>query len=59
MNKDLKPKYFDNPYTEAYQNFTQADNSLVKKALGYNIFFTLEKGIKDYATNYLDTTNKK
>ncbi|MFH1771877.1 MAG: ADP-glyceromanno-heptose 6-epimerase [Candidatus Omnitrophota bacterium] len=52
LNKNLKPDYFDNPYSSVYQNYTQADISSLKK-LNLTPEFTLEKGIQDYINNHL------
>ncbi|MCP4651781.1 MAG: ADP-glyceromanno-heptose 6-epimerase [Candidatus Omnitrophica bacterium] len=53
LNKNLKPDYFDNPYADVYQDFTQADIGLLKK-LGIAPEFDLRSGIKDYVINYLE-----
>jgi ADP-L-glycero-D-manno-heptose 6-epimerase len=51
LNKSLgtnfSPDYIDNPHAH-YQNFTQADLSRVRKALGYEPRFRLEEGVADY-----------
>ena len=51
LNKSLgtnfEPDYIENPHAH-YQNFTQADLSNVRSALGYEPRFPLEKGVKDY-----------
>jgi ADP-L-glycero-D-manno-heptose 6-epimerase len=51
LNKSLgtnfEPDYIDNPHAH-YQNFTQADLSRVRKALGYEARFPLEQGVADY-----------
>jgi ADP-L-glycero-D-manno-heptose 6-epimerase len=51
LNKSLgtnfEPEYFDNPHAH-YQNFTQADLSRARKALGYEPRFSLEEGVRDY-----------
>lgn len=51
LNKSLGtnfvPDYIDNPHAH-YQNFTQADLSNVRSALGYEPQFSLEKGVADY-----------
>jgi ADP-L-glycero-D-manno-heptose 6-epimerase len=52
LNQNLKPHYFDNPYAEVYQNYTEADISLLQR-LGMQPKFSLEEGIKDYTSNYL------
>jgi len=50
LNKNLKPDYFDNPYTGLYQDFTSADISLLKNLLKIKPEFSLEDGIRDYLT---------
>ena len=47
LGKNLQPDYFDNPHTH-YQNFTQADLTKVRGALGYEPRFSLEEGVRDY-----------
>ena len=51
LNKSLgtnfEPEYFDNPHVH-YQNFTQADLTNARKALGYEPRFSLEEGVRDY-----------
>jgi len=51
LNKSLgtnfEPEYFDNPHAH-YQNFTQADLSRARKALGYEPRYPLEEGVRDY-----------
>jgi ADP-L-glycero-D-manno-heptose 6-epimerase len=51
LNKSLgtnfEPDYIDNPHAH-YQNFTQADLSRVRKALGYEPRYPLEAGVRDY-----------
>jgi ADP-L-glycero-D-manno-heptose 6-epimerase len=41
------PDYIDNPHVH-YQNFTQADLTHVRDALGYEPEFPLERGVADY-----------
>ncbi len=53
MELDLKPDYFDNPYEGKYQNYTEADTTLLKEVLGTQARFSLEDGIEDYVKNYL------
>jgi ADP-L-glycero-D-manno-heptose 6-epimerase len=53
LKKDLKPDYFDNPYKDKYQNYTQADATLLKKTLKTEAKFSLESGITDYVRNHL------
>ncbi len=48
----FEPDYFDNPY-DFYQNFTQADITLVKRELGWNPKFSTREGILDYVRNHL------
>jgi ADP-L-glycero-D-manno-heptose 6-epimerase len=47
LGTDFKPDYIDNPHAH-YQNFTQADLTSVRGALGYQPQFSLEKGVADY-----------
>ncbi len=53
MGLDLKPDYFDNPYEGKYQNYTEADTTLLKEVLGTQARFSLEDGIEDYVKNHL------
>ena len=47
LGTDFKPDYIENPHAH-YQNFTQADLTSVRGALGYQPQFSLEKGVADY-----------
>ncbi|MBO0694933.1 MAG: NAD-dependent epimerase/dehydratase family protein, partial [Verrucomicrobia bacterium] len=47
LGTNFKPDYFDNPHAH-YQNFTQADLTNARSALGYNPRFPLEEGVRDY-----------
>ena len=47
LETNLQPEYFDNPHAH-YQNFTQADLTNAKSALGYSPQFPLEAGVADY-----------
>jgi ADP-L-glycero-D-manno-heptose 6-epimerase len=51
LNKCLgtrfQPDYIDNPHAH-YQNFTEADLTKVRGALGYQPQFSLERGVADY-----------
>lgn len=51
LNKSLgtnfEPEYIDNPHAH-YQNFTEADLTRVRGALGYRPQFTLETGVDAY-----------
>ncbi len=47
LGTDLKPDYIENPHAH-YQNFTQADLTRVRGALGYQPEFSLETGVADY-----------
>jgi len=53
MKTSLGTEYFDNPYKGSYQDFTQADIAQGKK-LKITAQYTLEDGIRDYVTNYLE-----
>lgn len=55
LKKEENISYIDTPLDirDKYQYFTEADMSKLK-AIGYNkSFFTLEEGVKDYVTHYL------
>ena len=54
LGKSLPPEYFDNPYSLAYQNHTEADITKINNALGFKPRYSLEEGIEDYIRNYLD-----
>jgi ADP-L-glycero-D-manno-heptose 6-epimerase len=47
LGTKFEPDYIDNPHAH-YQNFTQADLSNVRRALGYEPQFPLEEGVRDY-----------
>ncbi|MEY2439437.1 MAG: ADP-L-glycero-D-manno-heptose 6-epimerase [Verrucomicrobiota bacterium] len=47
LGKNLEPDYIDNPHAH-YQNFTEADLTRVRGALGYKPQYSLETGVKDY-----------
>lgn len=47
LGTNLRPEYIDNPHAH-YQNFTQADLTNVRGALGYEPRFRLEEGVRDY-----------
>jgi ADP-L-glycero-D-manno-heptose 6-epimerase len=47
LQTNLQPDYFDNPHAH-YQNFTQADLTNARRALGYAPQFPLEEGVADY-----------
>ncbi len=47
LETNLEPHYIDNPHTH-YQNFTQADLTNARAALGYKPRFSLEEGVADY-----------
>ncbi len=47
LQTNLQPDYFDNPHAH-YQNFTQADLTNARSALGYAPQFPLEAGVADY-----------
>lgn len=48
LGTQLQPDYFDNPFTEFYQNFTEADITFAKRALGFKPLYELRSGIRDY-----------
>jgi ADP-L-glycero-D-manno-heptose 6-epimerase len=47
LGTNFQPDYIDNPHAH-YQNFTQADLTNARKALGYQPRFLLEEGVRDY-----------
>jgi ADP-L-glycero-D-manno-heptose 6-epimerase len=47
LGTNLAPEYIDNPHAH-YQNFTQADLTNVRNALGYEPRFSFEEGVADY-----------
>ena len=47
LGTNFEPEYIENPHAH-YQNFTQADLSAVRSALGYQPQYPLEKGVADY-----------
>jgi ADP-L-glycero-D-manno-heptose 6-epimerase len=47
LGTNLQPDYIDNPHAH-YQNFTQADLTNARNALGYKPRFPLEDGVRDY-----------
>jgi ADP-L-glycero-D-manno-heptose 6-epimerase len=47
LGTNFRPDYIDNPHAH-YQNFTQADLTNARSALGYEPRFPLEDGVRDY-----------
>jgi ADP-L-glycero-D-manno-heptose 6-epimerase len=47
LGTDFKPEYIENPHAH-YQNFTQADLTNARQALGYEPRFSFEEGVADY-----------
>ena len=47
LGTNFQPEYFDNPHAH-YQNFTEADLTNARNALGYAPQFSLEEGVRDY-----------
>jgi ADP-L-glycero-D-manno-heptose 6-epimerase len=47
LGTNFEPEYIENPHTH-YQNFTQADLTNARKALGYEPQFSFEQGVADY-----------
>ncbi len=47
LGTNFEPEYFDNPHAH-YQPHTEADLTNVRKSLGYEPEFPLEKGVADY-----------
>lgn len=48
LGTNFVPEYFDNPYTDSYQNYTQADLTLAKEVLGYTPEWSFEDAVRDY-----------
>ncbi len=46
--KPTPTDYFDNPYEDAYQNYTQADLTMAKEILGYSPKWSFEDAAGDY-----------
>ena len=53
MGIDIKADYFDNPFIGKYQDYTEADTTLLKEVLSTQTEFSLEAGIEDYLKEYL------
>jgi len=47
LGTNFEPDYIDNPHAH-YQNFTQADLTNTRSALGYEPRLPLEEGVRDY-----------
>ena len=47
LGTNFEPEYIENPHSH-YQNFTQADLTKVREALGYEPRFSFEEGVADY-----------
>ena len=47
LGTDFQPDYMENPHAH-YQNYTQADLTSVRSALGYEPKYSLENGVADY-----------
>jgi ADP-L-glycero-D-manno-heptose 6-epimerase len=47
LGTKFHPDYIDNPHVH-YQNFTEADLTRARDALGYEPQFPLERGVADY-----------
>ncbi|HEX4631761.1 MAG TPA: ADP-glyceromanno-heptose 6-epimerase [Chthoniobacterales bacterium] len=47
LGTNFEPEYIENPHTH-YQDFTQADLTSARKALGYEPQFSFEQGVADY-----------
>ena len=47
LGTNFQPDYIDNPHGH-YQNFTQADLTKARSALGYQPRFRLEEGVREY-----------
>jgi ADP-L-glycero-D-manno-heptose 6-epimerase len=53
LKKKYKPDYIDNPYQKVYQDYTEADTTILKQFLGTKAEYSLEDGVRDYLENYL------
>jgi ADP-L-glycero-D-manno-heptose 6-epimerase len=53
LGKKFKPDYFDNPYQNVYQNYTQADIAKLLEILNFTPRYSLEEGIEEYIKNHL------
>lgn len=55
LNKDVNIEYFDTPLDirDKYQYFTEADMNKLSRAGYQKDFWSLEKGVADYVTNFL------
>jgi ADP-L-glycero-D-manno-heptose 6-epimerase len=49
LGTKFQPDYIENPHAH-YQNFTEADLERVRRALGYQPQFSLERGVADYVS---------
>ncbi|HET9418151.1 MAG TPA: NAD-dependent epimerase/dehydratase family protein, partial [Chthoniobacterales bacterium] len=47
LGTKFRPDYIENPHAH-YQNFTEADLSQARRALGYEPRYPLEDGVRDY-----------
>ncbi len=47
LGTNFEPEYIDNPHAH-YQNYTQADLTRVREALGYEPEYSFESGVADY-----------
>lgn len=48
LRTNFKPEYFDNPYTDFYQDHTEADLTMAQEVLGYSPQWRFEDAVKDY-----------
>lgn len=48
LGTNFVPEYFDNPYPEVYQNYTQADLILAKDVLDYTPEWNFKSAVRDY-----------
>ncbi len=51
LGLNRKPEYFDNPYTDMYQGYTECDMSLAKEKIGFVPEYDIKKGILDYCAS--------
>lgn len=56
LGLSLEAEYFDNPYTEFYQESTQADLTEARALIGYEPRFTFRQAVEDYV-EWLNESN--
>ena len=58
LETKLESDYFDNPYENAYQNYTQADLTMAKDVLGYTPEWSFEDAVWDYMKHQIPKSPK-